>query len=100
MENPNCVKCKFRQAIPGDHHSKCIHPQALDQLENPFGELLAIFASVGRVAPTNFVSAKAVSLGIKADPHGISNGWFCWPYNFDPVWLKNCNGFEEKECKS
>lgn len=26
--------------------------------------------------------------------HGIRRGWFFWPYNFDPVWLKSCNGFE------
>jgi hypothetical protein len=23
-------------------------------------------------------------------------GWFFWPYNFDPRWLKSCDGFEPK----
>jgi hypothetical protein len=32
-------------------------------------------------------------------PHGICNGWFIWPINFDPVWLENCDGFESKEAK-
>lgn len=26
--------------------------------------------------------------------YGIHRGWFFWPYNFDPVWLVSCNGFE------
>jgi len=25
--------------------------------------------------------------------HGIKNGWFCWPANFDPTWLVSCDGF-------
>jgi hypothetical protein len=29
--------------------------------------------------------------------HGIKNGWFYWPFNYDPVWLESCNFFEEKE---
>ena len=28
---------------------------------------------------------------------GIRNGWFFWPFNFDPIWVIECNGFEEKE---
>ena len=28
--------------------------------------------------------------------HGAKQGWFWWPYNFDPTWLVSCNGFEKK----
>ena len=28
---------------------------------------------------------------------GIRNGWFNWPYNFDPLWLRECDGFAAKE---
>lgn len=28
--------------------------------------------------------------------HGIRMGWFFWPYNFDPTWLVNCDGFAAK----
>ena len=29
--------------------------------------------------------------------HGIRSGWFCYPYNFDPVWrTKECDNFESK----
>lgn len=34
---------------------------------------------------------------VAGDPHGIKNGWFMWPYNFDSRWLTGCNGFENGE---
>jgi len=34
---------------------------------------------------------------VRGDKHGISRGWFCFPFNFDPVWLDECDGFEQKE---
>ena len=70
MEKLNCYKCKYRRRIPGDAHSKCSHPDA-DIKEN--------------------------KLNIEANYHGIRNGWFYWPLNFDPVWLENCDGFEKRE---
>jgi hypothetical protein len=33
---------------------------------------------------------------VTADPHGISNGWFIYPWNFDPIWLRTCDGYETK----
>jgi hypothetical protein len=89
-----CYDCIHRGEIPGSAHSRCRHPKASPQ-EGPFTEAMAIFASVGRVAPFVDVSA-AKELGIIAHPTGIKRGWFNWPYNFDPVWLESCNGFEEK----
>lgn len=29
------------------------------------------------------------------DEHGVKNGWFFHPFNFDPVWLRYCDGFEK-----
>jgi len=34
---------------------------------------------------------------VKGDKHGIKNGWFSWPFNFDPIWLKECDGFIKKQ---
>ena len=31
------------------------------------------------------------------NPHGVSKGWFNWPFNFDPIWLISCNGYKEKQ---
>lgn len=30
---------------------------------------------------------------VKGNPTGIRRGWFNWPFNFDPVWLEECEGF-------
>lgn len=31
---------------------------------------------------------------VTADRYGVEQGWFFWPLNFDPSWLKTCTGFE------
>ena len=62
-------------------------------MDNPLAQLMGIFAGVGRVAPIGFDTG----LKVKGNPHGIAHGWFNWPMNFDPVWLKECDGFTECE---
>lgn len=37
---------------------------------------------------------------VEGHPHGRKNGWFVWPYNYDPVWLVVCDGFESKEASA
>jgi hypothetical protein len=32
---------------------------------------------------------------VEGNQHGIKNGWFRWPLNFDPVWLISCDGFSD-----
>jgi hypothetical protein len=34
---------------------------------------------------------------VSAAEHGVKKGWFAWPFNFDPVWLITCDGFEPKQ---
>lgn len=30
-------------------------------------------------------------------PHGVRNGWFIYPWNFDPIWkTKECVNYKEK----
>ena len=84
---PNCFKCKHRGEVPGSAHSKCHHPST-DKARDPMIELVSMLGAN--------ISAD-VGLNVKGDEYGISQGWFNWPYNFDPVWLKSCDGFEEKE---
>ena len=92
-DKPNCFKCKHRGTVPGSAHSSCQHPSTGVAREDPMLEILGIFASVGRVPPMQ----ADVGLNVKGNDHGISHGWFNWPYNFDPLWLESCDGFEEKE---
>ena len=88
---PNCHKCIHRGHVPGDVHISCKHPSAKSSTEDPMLQLMAIFASVGRVSPMQ----GANDLNIKGNPHGIQNGWFNWPWNFDPTWLEVCDGYRE-----
>ena len=91
MAKPNCYDCKHRGGLGGSAHSKCIHPSIGET--DPLEEIMGIFASVGRVPP---IKKDVPSLDVKGNAHGISKGWFNWPYNFDPTWLESCNGFEAK----
>lgn len=90
---PNCYECKWRRECAGSAHSSCGHPDAGSG--DAMGNILAMFASVRRTLPhVNLDGAK--KLNIAGNPHGISHGWFNWPYNFDPTWLEHCDGFEAK----
>ena len=64
-----CYRCLHRGHIPGNCHTKCTHPDVKDRSK----------------------------MRIKGNEQGIKGGWFAWPYNFDPVWLENCDGFESTE---
>ena len=88
---PNCYECKHRGTVPGSAHSSCHHP-SLPPIP-PELQLLGIFASVRRSPP---IQVNTEKLAIKGNAHGIRNGWFNWPMNFDPVWLEECNGYEPK----
>ena len=83
IEN-NCYKCRYRGNVPGDTHSCCRYP------ENETG-LLDFFSAINQ--------QNAEKFQIRADRHGIEHGWFYWPINFDPIWLRHCNGFTEKDTK-
>jgi len=72
--NKNCYTCVHRKTIPGDAHSKCDHPEALISLIMP----------------------EITSIRVKGKLHGIKNGWFSWPLNFDPTWMEDCNSYKEK----
>lgn len=80
---PNCYNCRFRRSIPGDAHSHCVNPKitAADAISVMF---------LGMTAPSS-------ELAVKGDPYGHNQGWFMWPYNFDPNWLQACNGFQPLE---
>ena len=94
LEKPDCYDCKHRHDLSGSAHSSCRHPKLEDIPNNPALEMMAILGSVGRTPP---IQAGIAELGIRANPYGVRMGWFCFPCNFDPVWLEACNGFERKE---
>ena len=95
-DKPNCYNCIHRRSLPGDTHSSCAHPSSGAEGDS-FGTLMAMLASVGRVPGPAGSMEGVVALNISASEHGIRNGWFNWPWNFDPIWLESCNGFEENK---
>ena len=41
-----------------------------------------------------------VKAHVVGNPIGIRGGWFMWPFNFDPVWVQECNGYSNKNSDS
>lgn len=80
QDKPNCYECIHRRNVPGDCHSSCAHPEVSGS--DPLSMFLGMPASSNK-------------LNVKGNPHGVNNGWFAWPWNFDPVWLDSCDGFEK-----
>jgi len=93
----NCYKCKWCGNVPGSAHICCNHPSVKPAMDNPMMRIAGIFSSVGRFPP---IIANSPELNIKGNPFGIARGWFNFPFDFDPVWLDNCDGFELKEVNS
>ena len=88
-QRPNCYKCIYRRNIGGDAHSSCSHPKTGGS-DNSFEALMSFYVGLG---------GPAKELNITADEHGITSEWFAWPLNFDPIWLRTCDGYTEKDNK-
>lgn len=97
MIEKDCYCCKHRSTIPGDAHSRCNHPEIKGILDDPLLNIAANFASVGRTMPIWNNKAIQKRFEIRGNVYGISRGWFNWPWNFDPIWLENCNAWEQKK---
>lgn len=54
----NCHSCAYKRPIPGNTHIKCV-----------------------------FDFRKAETPLPKGNQHGIENGWYLFPLNYDPVWM-------------
>ena len=46
---------------------------------------------------THHIQCLSPQAQVSADAYGAKKVWFHWPWNFDPVWLEECNAFEEKK---
>ena len=52
---------------------------------------------MGEITGSAYVYCKNKKAVVEGDKYGIKNGWFDWPFSFDPVWLIKCDGFKRKE---
>lgn len=83
----NCNKCKFHENIPGDAHVSCtILPVQVRG-----------YALIVSTMTAKLDTSTGIKLKLEFEPHGISAGWCNWPLNYDPIWVKSCNQFVEKE---
>ncbi len=87
---PDCYKCAYRKGLPGDVHSRCAHP-VVDMMDM-VSKLETEIPKNEYIRAENNYNAASV-LEIRGSMHGIGSGWFHWPWNYDPVWLRNCKGF-------
>lgn len=94
---PQCRGCRFsRPAIGSAHHLKCEHPATAAMHADPLVEAIGLMGK--RSGFTIGLDTEAAqALNIEGEPHGIANGWFIWPVNFDPIWLRRCDGFAAKD---
>ena len=92
MEKPDCYKCVYRRDAVGSAHSQCIHPANAKVNNDPLAQVFAILGSVGR-GPG--IGLRPDGIKVKGSDFGKRKGWFNWPINFDPVWLEECDGFND-----
>lgn len=61
----DCYKCVHRRSTPGDCHSRCVFSFEVAGIPQPTGAR-----------------------------HGINEGWWIFPWSFDPIWMMgDCGGF-------
>lgn len=81
----SCYNCKYQGNVPGSCHSSCQHPLAKAVGFNA----TIIILNLGHMTIEDS-STKDIIFKVEGEPHGIRNGWFNWPVDFDPAWLKTC----------
>lgn len=63
-----CYECAYRGECPGSAHIRCKFDWSKSKLNQPEG-----------------------------NPHGIRNGWWKFPLNYDPVWMQGqCKAYSKK----
>lgn len=100
---PNCFQCIHRSKVISfeqdkSSHSCCNHPVTKSDLEDPYKNVLATLAYVGRVEP--IVSESAKGLNIQINEQGFGKGHANWPWDYEPIYIENCDGFESVKTPS
>lgn len=86
---PDCYECEHRGSVPGSEHSCCNHPKT-ESVKSP---LMGLAMALGGMRKPQLKTG----LNVKGNDIGIRGGWFAHPYNFDPLWLMECDGFSPKK---
>ena len=63
-----CQACGYKAGIPGDDHISCLFDWGKSWWVMPNGEA-----------------------------HGIAHGWYVFPFNYDPIWMREeCMAFSKE----
>ena len=82
MIKPDCYSCKYSEKLSYSCHLQCNHPFVKNE-----NMIYALLNTMGKLTYN--------PLNIKLNSHGVKNGWATFPIDFDPIWLENCDGFEQ-----
>lgn len=93
---PDCHQCEHGGTVSGSASLRCLHPVTGLHANDRTDDYKAVLATAAQTGPVCHLEA-AAALGIKPNYIGVKRGWFNWPWDFDPVWLLECNGFSSRE---
>lgn len=96
MSKPNCYYCHWKKDLNGSAHINCSHP-LLPNESTDNNQFVVIMSALMSARHIPFSLSGNNPIGAVGDQHGIKNGWFNFPYNFDPIWLLECKGYREKK---
>ncbi|HNR25981.1 MAG TPA: hypothetical protein PKI66_04630 [Methanobacteriaceae archaeon] len=86
-----CLTCKHRGSVPNSRHSSCRHPR-VDYL---MGDHESLHTLMYHMIISKRVPYLFDDLRVDFEADAIEACWALWPFNFDPLWLVNCTGYEE-----
>lgn len=81
-----CYTCEYRGTVLGSAHSSCNHPIFAKD------ETLRVVIPIAVMMHGSQVLRRMPHFELDVEEHGIVNGYFSFPVDFDPVWLNNCKG--------
>ncbi len=84
-----CKECIHHRQLENSTHFKCISPLVIDPESNIESETLKLLG----IEQDPKLSPNSELLDLIVDIEGVMKGKFNWPFNFDPYWVKRCNGF-------
>ena len=100
----NCWDCKGKGEVVDSTHIKCLI--ALQELEidteHPLNMLVLLLGGVSikpkDIDPKNGkVIFEIKGKKVVVDLHGYKHGWASFPFNFDPVWIDECELYQPKQ---
>lgn len=86
-----CSTCKHAGDVYNSCHASCKHP-AVNEIISNSDDLMFLLDGIVNKKKIPYIH---MSLKVDIKKQGIEGGWASWPFNFDPMWLDNCTGYEE-----